>query len=208
MTSTPAPIIDVPARGRRPDLRYVAAGALVAGGRRFARLAGTAAGATQAVARPVTAVASSLVPAPLRHAVLDTAAGLEQQGRSAARSGAEATAQLAAAVCDRLARDPLLVRFVGDLVEQMQGRAIDTFLPAVLERLASEPDQVREIIAGQSLGMAEELRGTARARAVAGDEAVDRLMARLLRRPARRRDAPERRVRGDVAPADGPRPDP
>lgn len=207
MANTGAPIIDVPAGGRRPDLRYVAAGALVAGGRRFARLAGTAAGATQAVARPVAAGAFSLVPAPLRHAVLDTAADLEQHGRWAARSGADAAAQLAAAVGDRLARDPLMVRFVGDLVEQMQERAIDTFLPAVLDRL-SESDQVREIIAGQSRGMAEELTGTARARAVAGDEAVDRLMARLLRRPARRRDAPERPVRGDVAPADGSRPDP
>ena len=207
MANTVAPIIDLPSGGRHPDLRYVAAGAVVAGGRRFARLAATAAGATQAVARPAAAVAVSVVPVPLRHAVLDGAAGLEQQGRSAARSGAEAAAQLAAAVGDRLARDPLLLRFVGDVVEHVQGQVIETFLPAVLERLASEPDQVRELIAGQSLGMAEELRGTARARAVAGDEAVDRLMARLLRRPARRRDAPERRVRGDGAAADGPRPE-
>ena len=208
MTDLGAPDLDVPTGGRRPELGYVAAGALATGGRRFARLAGSAAGVTRAVIEPVAAAAFSLVPGRVRGAVLDTAASLEQEGRATVMSGAEATAQLAEALADRLARDPLLLRFVGDIIEHLQWRVVDAVLPAVLDRLAAEPDQVRDIVYGQSRGMAVELADTARARAAAGDEAVDRLVARLLRRPSRRRDTPERRVPGAVPPADGPRPEP
>lgn len=203
-----APDLDVPTGGRRLELGYVAAGALATGGRRFARLAGSAAGVTRAAIEPVAAAAFSLVPGRVREAVLDTAAGLEQEGRTTVMSGAEATARLADALADRLARDPLLLRFVGDIIEHLQWRVVDAVLPAVLDRLAAEPDQVRDIVSGQSRGMAVELADTARARAAAGDEAVDRLVARLLRRPSRRRDTPERRVRAAVPPADGPRPEP
>lgn len=191
-TSSPTP---APAGGRRADLRYVAVGALVATGSRLSGLAGTAAGAARAVAEPVTTRAFALLPAQVRASVIDAVAELERQGAAAATSGTEATARFADAVADRLAREPLVLRFVGDMV--------DTVLPAVLERLADEPDQVRSIIYGQSRGVVEELADSARGRAAAGDELVDRLVDRLLRRRS-----PDRQVRIALAPADGPAPAP
>jgi len=190
-TSSPTP---APAGGRRPDLRYVAVGALVTTGSRLAGLAGTAAGAARAVAEPVTTRAIALLPAQVRASVIDAVAELERQGAATARSGTEATARFADAVADRLAREPLLLRFIGDMV--------DFVLPAVLERLADEPDQVRAIIKGQSRGMVEELADSARGRAASGDEVVDRLVDRLLRR----RRSPDQQVRIVLAPAHGPAP--
>jgi hypothetical protein len=190
MTDTSSPIPD-PGDGRRPDLRYVAIGALVTTGSRLAGLAGTAAGAARAVAEPVTTRAFALLPRSAQASVVSAVAELERQGVAAARSGTEATARFADAVADRLAREPLLLRFIGDVV--------DGVLPAVLERLADEPGQVRAIIYGQSRGMVEELADSARGKAAAGDEVVDRIVDRLLRR----RRSSDQAVRIVVAPADG-----
>ncbi|HZM29232.1 MAG TPA: hypothetical protein VFB77_02000 [Acidimicrobiales bacterium] len=195
MTDTSSPTPD-PGDGRRPDLRYVAVGALVTTGSRLVGLAGTAAGAARAVAEPVATRAFAVLPASVQAPVLDAVAQLERQGAAAVRSGTEATAGFADAVADRLARDPLLLRFIGDIV--------DGVLPAVLERLADEPDQVRAIIYGQSRGMVEELADSARGRAAAGDELVDRLVDRLLRR----RRSSGQQVRIVVAHADGSAPHP
>lgn len=194
MTDTSSPAPDT-GDGRRPDLRYVAVGALVTTGSRLAGLAGTVAGAARAVAEPVVTRAFALLPASAQASVGGAVAELERQGVAAARSGTEATARLADAVAERLARDPQLLRFIGDVV--------DGVLPAVLERLADEPDQVRAIIYGQSRGMVEELADSARGKAAEGDEVVDRLVARLLRR--RRSQVPP--VRIVVASADGQAPD-
>jgi hypothetical protein len=194
MTDTSSPIPD-PGDGRRPDLRYVAIGALITTGSRLAGLAGTAAGAARAAAEPAATRAFALLPRSAQAAVVGAVAELERQGVAAARSGTEATVRFADAVADRLAREPLLLRFIGDV--------IDGVLPAVLERLADEPDQVRAIIYGQSRGMVEELADSARGKAAEGDEVVDRLVARLLRR----RRSPDPPVRIVVASADGQAPD-
>ena len=201
MTDTSSPAPD-PGDGRRPDLRYVAVGALITTGSRLAGLAGTAAGAARAVGEPVATRAFALLPGSVQDSVVGAVAELERQGVAAARSGTEATARFAGAVADRLARDPLLLRFVGDIVEHIQYRVVDAVLPAVLERLTDEPDQVRAIVYGQSRGMVEELADSARGKAAAGDEVVDRLVDRLLRR----RRSPDQQVRIVVAPADGPAP--
>ena len=73
---------------------------------------------------------------------------------------------------------PLVLR----IVEELQWRVVDDVLPVVLERLADDPDSVRSIVQGQSLSMIDDVTTTARSRVVAADDAVDRLMARLLRR--------------------------
>ena len=78
----------------------------------------------------------------------------------------------------------------------------------VLDRLAADPDQVRAIVRGQSRGMVDEATHVARSRAVSGDEIVDRLAARILRRQPSRRVIPEQPARGEIAPAAGPPPSP
>ena len=93
-------------------------------------------------------------------------------------------------MADRVATEPLVVRFVGDLVGEVQGGMLDSILPDVLDRLAADPDQVRAIVRGQSRGMVDEATHVARSRSVAGDEIVDRLAARILRRQPSRRVIP------------------
>jgi hypothetical protein len=187
-----------------PDLRYVAVGAVLVAGGRVARLARGAVGASTAVARPAMTLAGALVPGPVRAAAVDGARRLEGNGRSTVRSAAQGTARAAEAVADRFGDDPLVLRLVHQIVGHVQWQVIDEILPAVLERLATEPEQVRDIVQGQSWGMVEEVTEAARTRAVAGDEVVDRLVARLLRRRPQSRDASG--TAGGVARADGQAP--
>ena len=52
----------------------------------------------------------------------------------------------------------------------------------ILDQLADESTKVQNIVRGQSRGMVEELARDARSRAAAGDDVVDRFVARLLHR--------------------------
>jgi hypothetical protein len=70
-------------------------------------------------------------------------------------------------------------------------------LPIVLDRLAKEPEQIRVIVQGQSIGMVEEITRAARERATNGDDAVDRFVSNLLRRDSGR----QRRIRRRAQPA-------
>ena len=191
-----------------PDVRYVALGALGAVGGRVARRARGAVVVTDAVARPVAGAAFGLLPGSVQDMAVQRAAVLEAAGRSIACAGIDAGARLADAVTDRVATDPLVIRAVGEIVDGVQGQLLDSILPDVLDRLAAEPDQVRAIVRGQSRGMIDEATHEARSRAVAGDEIVDRLAARILRRQPSRRVIPEQPARGEIAPADGPPPAP
>jgi hypothetical protein len=191
-----------------PDVRYVALGALGAAGGRLARLARGAFAVTDAVARPVAGAAFGLLPGVVQDTAVQRVAELDAAGRTIAGAGIDAGARLADAVADRVATEPRVIRAIGDVVGEVQGRMLDSILPDVLDRLAADPDQVRAIVRGQSRGMVDEATHVARSRAVAGDEIVDRLAARILRRQPSRRVIPEQPARGEIAPADGPPPAP
>lgn len=86
------------------------------------------------------------------------------------------------AALDRIAADPdALVGLVNGLLPDL----LDAVLPVALEQLGRDPTVVRELVLDQSGGMATEMANTVRARAVAGDEVLDRIGRRLLRRPRR-----------------------
>ena len=165
-----------------PDVRYVALGVLSATGDRVRGAARVAAGVTRAVGAPVAGAALPLVPAPLRRSAVRAVRSLDARGRAASAAGAEEVERQAEALAGVVGRDPRVLRLVEEIVGGIQWRVVDSILPVVLERLASEPDQVRAIVQGQSRGMVDELTTTVRSRAETGDDAVDRLIARLLRR--------------------------
>jgi hypothetical protein len=164
------------------DPRFVAIGAVFTTEQRLAHLAqgvarGAAGAARSAVAPAVTVattVAVVVTPASVRRTVGDAVRQLDEQGRAAVTSTAADAERVIEALADRLSREPALLNFVDRMVEHL--------LPVVLERLAAEPDQLREIVQGQSRGVADELTQAARSRAVAGDEAVDRFLTRVFRR--------------------------
>jgi hypothetical protein len=187
------------ARRPTPDLRYVALGAAseladrmraVAGGGRI--LLGPA------------AWLGRRAPAPLRRTVGDAVRRLDEQGRATAAAGTGQVTHLAEALAGDLAHEPLVVETIEEIIAQVQWHVVDDLLPAVLERLAADPEQVRAIVQGQSRGMAEELARTARNRAVEGDEAVDRVLARVLHRATQRhridRPGPSLPLAPDVGP--------
>jgi hypothetical protein len=199
-----------PAERQGPDLRYAALGGARVVQQRVVRLARGATGVTYAVVQPVVATAVPLVPAPVRRAGAGAVRRLDEQGRAVATGAASGATRAAEALADRLVAEPTVMRVVD--------RVMDAVLPAVLERLAAEPEQVRDIVLGQSRGMVEELTDTARARAVAGDQAVDRFLGRLLRRqpssgatpdgPAADGHDSDGRATVEVLRADGLPPDP
>jgi hypothetical protein len=173
-----------------PDMRSVALGVLCAAEDRVRSAARVAAGVTRAVGA-VAGVALPLVPAPLRRSAVRAVRSLDARGRTASAAGAEEVERLAEAVSEAVGHDPRVLRLVEEIVGRIQWRVVDTILPVVLERLAAEPDQVRAIVQGQSRGLVDELTATVRSRAETGDDAVDRLVGRLLhRRPARSDAAP------------------
>ncbi|HEX6423610.1 MAG TPA: hypothetical protein VFZ79_09035 [Acidimicrobiales bacterium] len=175
---------------RRPDPRFVALGALCIVEERLGGVARTAAGMTRAVSAPVVDAVLPLVPRSVRRAVVGVVRNLDVEGRAASAAGTATAERLAEQIADHLGRDPNVLRLVEEIVERIQWQVVDTVLPVVLERLAAEPDQVRAIVQGQSRGMVDELTTTVRSRSMTGDEAVDRIVARLLRRRPTRPEAP------------------
>lgn len=57
-----------------------------------------------------------------------------------------------------------------------------TATPIVLDLLSEHPEQIRVLVREQSLGMGSELTGVLRVQAARGDDGVERLARRLLRR--------------------------
>lgn len=85
-------------------------------------------------------------------------------------------------VIDRLGADPEVLL---TLIRAILPALLDEVLPVALDRLNDDPSAVRDLVLGQSGGLATEAANTVRSRAVAGDELVDRITRRVLRRPAR-----------------------
>ena len=110
---------------------------------------------------------------------------------------------------DRIGQDPDAL--VG-LVEAILPRLLDSVLPAALDQLNEDPTVVRNLVLDQSGGLATEMANTVRARTVAGDEIVDRIVRRVLRRPHHHRPAPEGalevRQAGALGPGEAPTPPP
>jgi hypothetical protein len=144
---------------------------------------------TRAVGAPIVELTAPLVPAPVRRLVETAVADLDERGRTVAEAGAVRGNELAEVVADRVSQDPALQKVVDNV--------IDNVLPIVLDRLAKEPEQIRIIVQGQSLGMVEEITRAARDRATNGDDAVDRVVSNLLRRDPGR----QRRIRRRPQPA-------
>jgi hypothetical protein len=101
------------------------------------------------------------------------------------RSRAEHRVQsLARAATGAIAANRDVSRLVYDIATRQMDPLIDEALPLVLGRLDEQPEQVRKIVRGQSHGMMAEARDTARTSARRGDDAIDSVVDKLLRRRA------------------------
>ena len=110
------------------------------------------------------------------------------------RSEAEHRVQsLARTATGTIAANRDVSRLVHGIASRQLSPLIDEAVPIVLGRLEEEPEQVREIVRGQSRGMMAEARDTARTSARRGDDAIDSVVDRLLRRrtPAAQTSAPQ-----------------
>ena len=174
----------------RPDVRYVALGAVARTERGVAAAARATVGVTRAVGGTVVGLALPLVPGIVRTAVADLGRDLDEQGRVVVAAGTAQFGRLSDELAEALGRNARVLRLVEQVVERIQWQVVDTVLPVVLERLAAEPEQVRAIVQGQSRGVVDELTTNVRTRAVTADKAVDRVVASLLRRPPLRGGAP------------------
>jgi hypothetical protein len=149
-------------------------------------------------ARATAALAADAMPAEVRRTVDGAVRALDERGRAAVESGSAEAGRIGSALTSAATSEPAIVRMVEDVVDRVQWRVVDALLPGVLERLAAEPERMQVIIHGQSRGMVEELARQARSRSVEGDELVDRVVGRVLRRPR-----PPRRVEPVLDDLDG-----
>ena len=171
------------------DLGYLALGALVVLEERAMSAAKIGLRAANDLGRPVGSLAARLLPPVVRQPVDDLARRLDARGRELVATASEEAERVGEALVDAVAQHPLMLRAVTQIVDRVIWDVVDEVLPVVLERIATNPEQVREIVQGQSRGMAEELARTARTRAAQGDETVDRWLGRLFRRAPSARDS-------------------
>jgi|1186.fasta_scaffold114418_2 hypothetical protein len=174
----------------RPRLGFVALGLAALAEERIAGVVRFVEDTTRSVGAPIAELTAPLVPEPLRRLIEAAVADLDERGRTVAEAGAVRGNELAELVADRVSQDPAMQKVVDNV--------IDNVLPDVLERLAKEPEQIRVIVQGQSLGMVEEMTRAARERATNGDDAVDRFVSNLLRRDSGRHRRIRRRSQPDV----------
>ena len=94
--------------------------------------------------------------------------------------------QRAALLLDRLAiaaaTSPVVNRMIDVQVDRMLRPLVVAVLDEVLGLLENEPERIQPLIRGQRESMVDELVGRIRTGAAAGDTAVDRWTARVLRR--------------------------
>ena len=74
-----------------------------------------------------------------------------------------------------------------DLINAIIDPVVAVAVPAALNRLTEDPDQIRNLIWDQSGGLADEMANSFRARLVSADDAVNRLTDRLTGRARRQR---------------------
>jgi len=125
------------------------------------------------------------------------------------RSHAEQRVRLLArAATGAVAANRDVGRLVHGVASRQVGPLIDEALPIVLDRLDEQPEQVRKIVQSQSRGMMAEARDTARTGARRGDDMVDSVVDRLLRRRAPAAQAAAAQTATAPAPAPPPPPAP
>ncbi|GIM95949.1 hypothetical protein Ato02nite_077420 [Paractinoplanes toevensis] len=81
-----------------------------------------------------------------------------------------------------LATSAVVDRMVDAQLERVLRPLVRGILDDVLSMLEQEPDRIQALVRGQRDTMVDELIGRIRSGATAGDEAVDRLTARVLHR--------------------------
>lgn len=86
----------------------------------------------------------------------------------------------------RIGDDPDVSTLVRRIADRAVGPVIDTALPLVLDRLATDPQHIRHILGVQSFGMTEEVTETIRERTATADDQVERFAHRLMRRRERK----------------------
>ncbi|MFF5295892.1 hypothetical protein [Paractinoplanes globisporus] len=110
----------------------------------------------------------------------------EMAGRGAAereKAQLRAAAALDAAVT-AIATSALVNKMVDAQLDRVLRPLVRDILDDVLELLEKEPDRVQSLVRGQRDTMVDELVGRIRSGAAAGDTAVDRVTAKVLRREA------------------------
>jgi hypothetical protein len=105
----------------------------------------------------------------------------EDRGR---RRAVDAVDSFVAAV----ATAAVVERMVDTQVDRLLRPLVATVLDDVLTELETEPQRVQALVRGQRDTMVDELLGRLRQSAAAGDTAVDRMTAKLTRRPPPPRD--------------------
>jgi hypothetical protein len=135
-----------------------------------------------------TADATELTIAAVRFGVTHTV--VTQVGELAGRGAAErekawrrATHALDTAVT-AIATSAIVDRMVDAQLERVLRPLVRGILDDVLSMLEQEPDRIQALVRGQRDTMVDELIGRIRSGATAGDDAVDRITARVLHREA------------------------
>lgn len=86
-------------------------------------------------------------------------------------------------VIDQMKGQPeLLVPFIESLVNEIIDPVLQMALPKAIGYLNEDPTVVRDLVRDQSTGIAGEIAGTVRTRAVTVDDRIDRIASRILRR--------------------------
>jgi hypothetical protein len=156
----------------------MALGAVVSAGERVAGSAIKAGELGAAVAGPLRALGRSSLFSPLAGALRE----LEERGRREAAAGVAEAAATLDTVMGRVAQSGAVVGMVNDIIDAVLWPIVDEVLPAVLERLAEDPEPVQALVLGNSSRMIEDFAGAARTRTAHADDAVAALVDRVLRR--------------------------
>jgi hypothetical protein len=128
-------------------------------------------------------------------------AELAERGAIERERGRRQAEQAVATLTEVVAASPVLNRVVDTQLDRALRPLLVRVLDEVLELLEADPDRVRSVIRGQRDSMVDELVEHLRDGATAGDAAVDRFTARVLRRADRPEPVPRG---GPPAPASRP----
>jgi hypothetical protein len=137
-------------------------------------------------ASPVAAAAAGAVrvigTSPLGPRLVVIVDGLGDRGRSETAAMVAQARGLVDSVTDSVARSDTAVRVVDEVVERVLWPIIDEVLPAVLERLAADPEQVQALVFSQSAGIIDDVTVAVRARAAHADDRAASFVDHVLRR--------------------------
>ncbi|MFI5897722.1 hypothetical protein ACIA5D_47320 [Actinoplanes sp. NPDC051513] len=111
------------------------------------------------------------------------ARGAAEREKAQRRASAAFDAALDSAIT-AIATSPIVNRMVDAQVERILRPLVRDILDDVLALLEKEPDRIQSLVRGQRDTMVDELVGRIRSGAAAGDDAVDRITTRVLRREA------------------------